>query len=1039
LVISDGAGDTVHVNGFNPDDALGSGALQYVGFANGETESYAELLSQGFDVYAGSGNVSVTGTDLTNRIYGADGNDTLIASGTADTLISGTGNDSMIGGTGQNSFYYEVGDGQDTINDSMNAGGSGAGADILQFGSDITAQSLNFAQSGNDVLITDGSSGDSILFKGLDTSGAPPIDKIEFSDGSYSSVTSDGSGDLTVQNFDSAGDSTGYNSISSNGSTSSQFIDPTTRETTGSVSTVGAAYSYTYDTTYATDGSVEQKVDFTFTDGSTLDTDTVYDPDGSYQKVAVQSNGSVTTQNLVASTGELTGTDSIAGAGYTDAYDDTKLSSGATESKVTDTYPDGSTYYTDTIEDTDGSVQQSTLRSDGSTTQVDYVASTGEISGGASVTGAGYTFTFDDTKLSNGATEDKIDYTYPDGSTLDTDTVTDADGSYQQSTVKNDGSTTTTDYIASTGEISGSVDTTGAPYSYTYDNTKPSSGVTESKIVYTYTDGSTLSTDTVVQADGSFQENAVGSDGSTAQANYVAATGEVYGSGAPANAGYTYTFDDTKLTNGGSESKVTDIYADGSTYTVDTITNPDGTTTTTTSSTPPTGGGGGTMGRMLRPQELIVSDEAASPAIVSGQREIPLTPTATTSETAISAAVPTINAAVAELDSPPVTVSAVSIPDSPALPVATVSASMPATVASIDDSAISLPPSSKAGEVDEIDDSSQLLGAAISGASKVASDAAEDSSVINRPEVRPSETPAVSRNPGELRATQKPSVQINSQATSQNVVSSDSSPLASILSGEPVRGVSSVQLAKTGLIAAVDSETKRASSSKLASTVGKMVRPSPVDQTEDDSTAVVGEKSNVQTAVGKMARPMMAEGTSSDSVPTQNISEVNAARSTVGKMVRPDQVSPTTADSLSRRAEVLDPTSAREPVQRTSKSASSIPVADNSVHTGTSRYAFMTEGILKQYNLVTRGSMSPEDWGKVNSEATTRRGNSPLRMTQRSSDNIVEQWDWSTVNAVPAAGLSGPTELQDADHSSTLGSVRLATRGRLVHPLANHK
>ncbi len=1040
LVISDGAGDTVNVNGFNPDDALGSGALQYVGFANGQTESYAELLSQGFNVYAGSGNVSVTGTDLTNRIYGADGNDTLMGSGTADTLISGTGNDSMIGGTGQNSFYYEIGDGQDTINDSTNAGGSHAGADILQFGSDITAQSLNFVQSGNGVLITDGSFGDSILFEGLDTSSTTPIDKLEFSDGSYSSVTSDGSGDLIVENFDSAGGSLGYNTISSNGSNSSQYIDPTTRETTGSVSTVGAAYSYTYDTTYATDGSVEQKVDFTFTDGSTLDTDTVYDPDGSYQKVAVQSDGSATTQNLVASTGELTGTDSIAGVGYTDAYDDTKLSSGATESKVTDTYPDGSTYYTDTIEDTDGSVQQSTLRSDGSATQVDYVASTGEISGGASVTGAGYTFTFDDTKLSNGATEDKIDYTYPDGSTLDTDTVTDADGSYQQSTVKNDGSTTTTDYVASTGEISGSVDTTGAAYSYTYDDTKLSGGATESKVDYTYPNGSTLSTDTVVQADGSFQENAVGSDGSTAQANYVAATGEVYGSGAPANAGYTYTFDDTKLTNGGSESKVTDIYANGSSYTVDTITNPDGTTTTTTSSTPPTGGGGGgTMGRMLRPQELIASDEAASPAIVSGRRENPLTPTATTSQTAISAAVPTIITAVAELDSSPVTVSALSIPDSPALPVASVNASAPATLASIDGSAISLPASSNAGAVDEIDDSSQMLGAAISSASTVASEAAVDSSVINRQEVPPSETPAVSRNPGELRATQKPSVQINSQATSQNVVSSDSSPLASILSGDTVRQMSFVQLAKTGLIAAVDSETKRGPSSELGSTVGKMVRPTPLDQTEDDSKAVVGEKFNLRITVGKMARPIMLEGTSSDLVTTQNISEVNAARSAVGKMVRPDQVAPTTADSVSRTGEVLNPTSIGEPIQATSKSASSIPVAGSSVHTGTSRDAFITEGVLKQSNLVTRGSMLLEDWGKADSkEATPRPGNSPLRLTQRSGDNIVEQWDWSTVNAVPAAGLSGGTELQDVDHPSTLGSVRLATRGEMVHPLANH-
>ena len=99
-----------------------------------------------------------------------------------------------------------------------------------------------------------------------------------------------------------------------------------------------------------------------------------------------------------------------------------------------------------------------------------------------------------------------------------TATVSYPDGSYQQSTVKSDGSTTTKIYDAATGEVSGSVATAGAAYSYTYDNTinvGGVAGVTEAKQTNTYTDGSTYTTDTVKDPDGSYQQSTVKSDGST--------------------------------------------------------------------------------------------------------------------------------------------------------------------------------------------------------------------------------------------------------------------------------------------------------------------------------------------------------------------------------------------------------------------------------------------------------------------------------------------------------------------------------------------
>ena len=207
------------------------------------------------------------------------------------------------------------------------------------------------------------------------------------------------------------------------------------------------------------------------------------------------------------------------------------------------------------------------------------------MTGSVATAGAGYSYTYDNTVNVNGVageTESKVAYTYADGSTYATDTVYDPNGSYQQSTLKGDGSTTTTNYNAATGEVTGSVATAGAGYSYTYDNTQNVggvAGVTESKVNYTYADGSTYATDTVYDPNGSYQQSTLKGDGSTTTTNYNAANGEVTGSVATAGAGYSYTYDNTVNVNGvagETESKVDYTYADGSTYGTDTVYNPDG-------------------------------------------------------------------------------------------------------------------------------------------------------------------------------------------------------------------------------------------------------------------------------------------------------------------------------------------------------------------------------------------------------------------------------------------------------------------------------
>ena len=94
------------------------------------------------------------------------------------------------------------------------------------------------------------------------------------------------------------------------------------------------------------------------------------------------------------------------------------------------------------MNDPNGSYQQSWSNSAGSSGSTDYNAVTGEVIGSNATAGAGYSYTYDNTQNVggvSGVTESVVDYTYADGSTYDTDTVSNPDGSYFQAWSKSDG------------------------------------------------------------------------------------------------------------------------------------------------------------------------------------------------------------------------------------------------------------------------------------------------------------------------------------------------------------------------------------------------------------------------------------------------------------------------------------------------------------------------------------------------------------------------------------------------------------------------
>jgi len=130
----------------------------------------------------GIGDDYLNGGEGHDILNGGVGEDSLIASGGNDILTGGTSNDNLSGGKGNDIYVFNLGDGQDSINNYDSDTGS---IDTLRFGEGIAASDLLLTPSGNHLLITISGTTDQITlsehFYGTDALYA--IDVIEFTDG----------------------------------------------------------------------------------------------------------------------------------------------------------------------------------------------------------------------------------------------------------------------------------------------------------------------------------------------------------------------------------------------------------------------------------------------------------------------------------------------------------------------------------------------------------------------------------------------------------------------------------------------------------------------------------------------------------------------------------------------------------------------------------------------------------------------------------------------------------------------------------------
>ncbi len=174
----------LHVNGSDGITLSGffaaaSSEIEAVRFADGTVWTVAMLQEMSNRIIGTSGNDTISGRASTDQLFGlaghdrlegmdgddlldgGEGNDTLSGGGGADTLVGGSGNDLLDPGTEVDVIRFGRGAGNDTI-----AGYYGSG-DIVEFGVGVVAGDLEFTLSGSNLVISITGTTDSLTVEGF--------------------------------------------------------------------------------------------------------------------------------------------------------------------------------------------------------------------------------------------------------------------------------------------------------------------------------------------------------------------------------------------------------------------------------------------------------------------------------------------------------------------------------------------------------------------------------------------------------------------------------------------------------------------------------------------------------------------------------------------------------------------------------------------------------------------------------------------------------------------------------------------------------
>ncbi|WP_316185679.1 calcium-binding protein, partial [Bradyrhizobium sp. SZCCHNRI1003] len=157
-----------------------TGGVDQVLFPDGTVWNRAALLA--LATTPTSGNDTFYGDYTANTLQGGTGDDTLYGAAGDDTLAGGAGNDLLIGGAGSDTYLFNLGDGQDTIQDT---GTSSSEINTLRLGAGIAvgAVAVTEVNVGRDLLLSIAGTTDTVLLQNQLIAKSGGVDQVVFADG----------------------------------------------------------------------------------------------------------------------------------------------------------------------------------------------------------------------------------------------------------------------------------------------------------------------------------------------------------------------------------------------------------------------------------------------------------------------------------------------------------------------------------------------------------------------------------------------------------------------------------------------------------------------------------------------------------------------------------------------------------------------------------------------------------------------------------------------------------------------------------------
>ncbi|ALA57586.1 calcium-binding protein [Nitrospira moscoviensis] len=169
-VLVGGVGDDTLLGGSGDDRLLGGAGADWL-----QGEIGADTLDGGI------GDDMLHGGDGDDLLNGGAGNDSFDGGVGNDVLAGGLGDDQLLGGAGNDTYRFNLGDGLDSISDTVDAG---EGNRVL-FGAGITAATVSLTTNFGQVMVRPGATFEGVMVgaSGEDPLGFHAVDLFEFADG----------------------------------------------------------------------------------------------------------------------------------------------------------------------------------------------------------------------------------------------------------------------------------------------------------------------------------------------------------------------------------------------------------------------------------------------------------------------------------------------------------------------------------------------------------------------------------------------------------------------------------------------------------------------------------------------------------------------------------------------------------------------------------------------------------------------------------------------------------------------------------------